>query len=67
MLAVDLDPSHEGTDDVAPSCPIRPVQPVLDQGSEGFQLANDELEGADLLGGILECGSFGFEPGDALA
>ena len=67
MLAVDLDPSHEGADDVAPGRPVRPVQPVLDQGGKGFQLANDELEGAGLLGNVLECGGFGFEAGDAPA
>jgi len=67
VLAVDLDPPHEGADDVAPGRPVRPVQPVLDQGGEGLQLADDELEGAGLLGGVLERGGFGFEPGDAPA
>ena len=67
MLAIDLDPSHEGADDVAPGHPIRPVQPVLDQGGKSFQLADDELEGAGLLGGVLECGGFGFEPRDTPA
>jgi hypothetical protein len=30
MLVVDLDPSHQGADDVAPHGPIRAVQPILD-------------------------------------
>ena len=67
MLAVDLDPPHEGADNVPPDRPVRPVQPVPDQGGEGFQLTNDELERAVLLGGIPERGGFGFESRDAPA
>lgn len=67
MLAVDLDPPHKGANDVALGRPVRPVQPVLDQGGEGLQLADDELEGTGLLGGVLERGGFGLELGDAPA
>jgi hypothetical protein len=46
-----LDPARQGAGDVALGGPVRPVQPTLGQGSEGFQLADDELEGTGLLGG----------------
>jgi len=67
VLVVDLDPPHEGADDVALGRPISPVQPVLDQGGEGLQLADDELQGTGLLGGVLECCGFSFERGDTPA
>ena len=67
VLAVDLDPPHEGADDVASGRPVRPLQPVPDQGGEGLQLADNELQRAVLLGGVPERGGFGLEPRDAPA
>jgi hypothetical protein len=43
VLVVDLDPPHQGADDIAPRVPIRPVQLPPDQGGERLQLADDEL------------------------
>ncbi len=53
MLAINLNPPHEGADDVAFHGPIRPVQPIPDQGGEYLQLADDELQRAGLLSRIL--------------
>jgi hypothetical protein len=66
MLFIDLDPPHEGADDVAPHSPICPVQPILGHRAEPLQLARDELERASLLGGILECRGLSLELADAL-
>jgi len=54
VLVVDLNAAHEGADDVAPHAPIRLAQPVPDSRGEGLQLADDKVEGASLLGRILE-------------
>jgi hypothetical protein len=53
VLVIDLDPPHEGSDDVAPHAPVRLAQPILDHRREGLQLADDEVQGTSLLGGIL--------------
>ena len=67
VLAIDLDPPHEGADDVTPRVPIRILQPIPDQGGKHLQLANDELQRAGLLGRILQRCSFCLKLGDALA
>ncbi|HEX2194938.1 MAG TPA: hypothetical protein VHK63_08310, partial [Candidatus Limnocylindria bacterium] len=61
MVIVDLDPPHEGADDVALAGPVRRFQPALDQLGEGFELADDEPEGPGLFGGILARSGFGLE------
>ena len=66
-MAIDFDPSHESADDVAPHVPVRFVQLSPDQGGEHLQLANDELEGAGVFGGVLKRCGIGLELGDALA
>src|SRR5690242_10272508 len=66
MLAINLNPPHEGADDVAFHGPIRPVQPIPDQGGECLQLADDELQRAGLLSRVLQRRSFCLKLGDAL-
>jgi len=65
-LVIDLDPSHESANDVAPHGPICLVQAILHHRCEGLQLANDELQGASLLGLILEHCGFAFQLGNTL-
>ncbi len=67
VLVVDLDPPHQGEDEVTLGRPICLVQPVADQGRECFQLADDELQRMRLLGGVLKRCGIGFELGDAPA
>jgi hypothetical protein len=67
VLIIDLDPPHQGEDEVALGGPIRLAQPIADHGCEDLQLTDDELQRARLLGGVAECGNFGLELGDAPA
>ena len=50
VLIVDLDPPHQGADEVALGGPIRLAQPIADHGCEDLQLADDELQRARLVG-----------------
>ena len=67
VLVVDLDPPHQGENEVTLGRPIRLVQPVADQDRECLQLTDDELQRMRLLGGVLKRCGVGFELGDAPA
>src|SRR3954451_9582736 len=54
VVVVDLDPPHEGADDVALGVPVRRLQPLPDYPGEGLELADDEPEGPGLVGGIAQ-------------
>ncbi len=65
-LVVDLDPPHESANDVAFHGPICLVQAILNHRREGLELADDEVQGASLLGLVLEHRGFAFQLGDPL-
>jgi hypothetical protein len=67
MLVINLDPPHQGNDEVAPCVPVRVLQPVADQGGEPLQLADDEPQRARLFGSAAQRRGLGLELGEALA
>ena len=64
MVVVDLDPPHEGADDVALGVPVRRLQPVPDHPGESLELADDEPEGPGLVGGLAQGRGLALELGD---
>jgi len=64
VVVVDLDPPHEGADDVALGVPVRRLQPVPDHPGESLELADDEPEGPGLVGGIAQGRGLALELGD---
>jgi len=54
VVIIDLDPLHEGANEIPLGRPIRRFQPIGNDLSKSFELADDQLEATGLLGGILE-------------
>src|SRR3954453_20127295 len=64
VVVVDLDPPHEGADDVALGVPVRRLQPVPPHPGESFGLSADEPEGPVLVGAIAQGRALALELGD---
>src|SRR4051795_6943174 len=54
VVIIDLDPLHEGANEITLGRPIRRFEPISDDLSKSFEFADDQLEATGLLGGILE-------------
>src|SRR4051794_2339608 len=54
VVIIDLDPLHEGANEITLGRPIRRFQPIGDDRSKSFEFADDQLEATGLLGGRFE-------------
>ena len=54
MIIIDLDPLHEGANEITLGGTIRPFEPISNDRSKSFEFADDQLEATGLLGGRLE-------------